>query len=158
MRNPSPRLPRIAPDVRLVRETPRVPMLTAQIRSAPDAARLLAPRLGVEEVEVFLVLVLNAQRRVTATVEVTRGIVDASLVSPREVFRTAIALNAVSIIIAHNHPSGVTAPSEDDKTITRQLVDAGKLLGIPVLDHLILGGVRDDGTPSFYSFIEAGLL
>src|SRR2546428_8247510 len=84
--------------------------------------------------------------------EVTRGILNSSLVHPREVFRLAIAFGAAGIIVAHNHPSGDPTPSADDRTITRQLVDAGRLLDIPVYDHLLLGAGR------YLSFPEAGLL
>ena len=80
------------------------------------------------------------------------GILNSSLVHPREVFRLAIAFGAAGIIVAHNHPSGDPTPSADDRAITRQLVDAGRLLDIPVYDHLILGAAR------YLSFAEAGLL
>jgi DNA repair protein RadC len=83
---------------------------------------------------------------------VTRGILNSSLVHPREVFRLAIAFGAAGIIVAHNHPSGDPTPSADDRAITRQLVDAGRLLDIPVYDHLVLGAER------YVSFAEAGLL
>ena len=106
-----------------------------------------------EEVEVFWLLCLNSQNRVTAQAEVTRGILNSSLVHPREVFRIAIACGAASIILAHNHPSGNLTPSDDDHTITTQLVEAGHVLDIPVQDHVIL-----DGQGSYFSFAEAGLL
>jgi len=98
------------------------------------------------------VIALNSQSRVIAIQEVTRGILNSSLVHPREVFRLAIAFGAAGIIVAHNHPSGDPTPSADDRAITRQLVDAGRLLDIPVYDHLVLGAQR------YLSFAEAGLL
>jgi DNA repair protein RadC len=101
---------------------------------------------------VFYVIALNSQSRVIAIQEVTRGILNSSLVHPREVFRLAIAFGAAGIIVAHNHPSGDPTPSADDRAITRQLVDAGRLLDIPVYDHLVLGAER------YVSFAEAGLL
>ncbi len=109
-------------------------------------------RAARELVEVFYVIALNSQSRVIGLQEVTRGILNSSLVHPREVFRLAIAFGAAGIIVAHNHPSGDPTPSADDRAITRQLVDAGRLLDIPVYDHLVLGAAR------YLSFAEAGLL
>ena len=109
-------------------------------------------RAGRELVEVFYVIALNSRSRVVASQEVTREILNSSLVHPREVFRLAIAFGAAGVIVAHNHPSGDPTPSADDRAITRQLVDAGRLLDIPVYDHLVLGAAR------YLSFAEAGLL
>ena len=83
---------------------------------------------------------------------ITRGILNSSLVHPREVFRAAIAEAAAGIIVVHNHPSGDPTPSADDRAVTRQLVEAGRLLDLPVYDHVIVGGDR------YVSFAEAGLL
>lgn len=80
-----------------------------------------------------------ARHRVLAVDLVSVGTVNASLVHPREVFKTAIVLSATSLLVVHNHPSGETEPSEDDLAITRRLREAGDLLGIPLLDHVILG-------------------
>ena len=73
---------------------------------------------------------------------ITRGTVDASLVHPREVFREAVASGASAVILVHNHPSGDPAPSGEDRAVTRQMVRAGQTLGLPVLDHVIVGGGR----------------
>lgn len=124
------------------------------VRSPEDAAAYIAPRLGAEEVEVLVVMSLDAQSRVIALQEVTRGLVNSSLVHPREVFRLAIATGACSIIVAHNHPSGELTPSSEDRQVTRQLVSAGALLDIPLHDHLIIG--LDPAR--FTSFATAGLL
>src|SRR2546429_585004 len=83
---------------------------------------------------------------------ITRGILNSSLVHPREVFRAAIAEAAAGIIVVHNHPSGDPTPSADDRAVTRQLVEAGRLLDLPVYDHVIVGGDR------YVSFAETGLL
>jgi DNA repair protein RadC len=136
--------------VRLVREA-SVPN-TIKITGPADVFRFLHPRTAQELGEVFYVLALDAQSQVLAAAEITRGILNSSLVHPREVFRVAIALGAASIIVAHNHPSGDPTPSADDRAVTRQLVDAGRLLDIPVFDHVILGADR------YVSFAEAGLL
>ena len=90
--------------------------------------------------------------RITRDLLITRGILNSSLVHPREVFRAAIAEAAASVIVVHNHPSGQAAPSADDRAVTAQLVEAGRILDVPVYDHVIVGG---DG---YFSFAEAGLL
>ena len=93
-----------------------------------DVAKALARRFDESEVESFVVVMLNAQNRAISYQEVTRGILNSSLVHPREVFRLSILYGAAGIIVAHNHPSGNPAPSADDKAITKQLVEAGALL------------------------------
>lgn len=124
----------------------------APVRSPRDVARLFAPRLEDLPVEEFHVAVLDAQHRLERDILVTRGILTSSLVHPREVFREAIAERAAAVILVHNHPSGDPTPSADDRLVTEQLVAAGKLLDIPVHDHVIIGRGR------YTSFAEAGLL
>jgi DNA repair protein RadC len=124
----------------------------APVRSPRDVARLFAARLEDLPVEEFHVAVLDAQHRLERDVMVTRGILTSSLVHPREVFREAIAERAAAVILVHNHPSGDPTPSPDDRIVTEQLVAAGKLLDIPVHDHVIIGRGR------YTSFAEAGLL
>ena len=124
----------------------------APLRSPRDVARLFAPRLEDLPVEEFHVAVLDAQHRLERDVTITRGILTSSLVHPREVFREAIAERAAAVILVHNHPSGDPSPSSDDRLVTEQLVAAGKLLDIPVHDHVIIGRGR------YTSFAEAGLL
>jgi DNA repair protein RadC len=92
--------------------------------------------------EEFHSLLLNTQHRVIRDVLVTRGILDASLIHPREVFRPAIVESAAGVILVHNHPSGDPTPSREDRAVTRQLAEAGRAIGIPVLDHVILGEGR----------------
>lgn len=122
------------------------------VRSPRDVVQLMSPRLEDMTVEEFHVLILDSQHRVERDVTVTRGILNSSLVHPREVFREAIAERAAAIILVHNHPSGDPAPSADDRNVTDQLVAAGRLLDIPVHDHVIIGRGR------YTSFAEAGLL
>jgi len=141
---------------RIVRE-PRDPAYVAgadktPIRTPRDVVAAITPRLQREEQEVFVVIALDAQHRAIAFHEVTRGILNSSLVHPREVFRVAIAFGAASIILSHNHPSGDPTPSPDDRAVTEQLVAAGRLLDIPVHDHVIVADAR------YTSFAEAGLL
>ena len=89
--------------------------------------------------EHFVIFYLDAHSREIKKETISVGILDANLIHPREVFEPAIKNNAAQIIVAHNHPSGVTEPSDEDKEITKRLVEAGKLLGIEILDHVIVG-------------------
>jgi len=145
-------MPKAPAWLRVVREASALPAESSQISNAKDVFRLMRDRAAAEPVECFWVLTLNAQNYVTAVQEVTRGILNSSLVHPREVFWIAINQRAASIIVAHNHPSGVVLPSADDRAVTAQLVEAGRILDIPVYDHLILAADH------FFSFAEAGLL
>ena len=122
------------------------------IRQARDVFEAYAPRMEDLPVEEFHIATLDAQHRLENDILVTRGILNSSLVHPREVFRRAIAENAYAVILIHNHPSGDPTPSPEDRVVTSQLVSAGKLLGIDVLDHIIVGRRR------FTSFAESGIL
>lgn len=124
----------------------------ARIRDPEDVVRLLAPRLRDLAVEEFHLLALDSQSQVLREVLVTRGLLDSSLVHPREVFRPAIVEAAAGIIVVHNHPSGDPTPSAEDRAVTRQLVAAGKLLDLPVYDHVIVAGDR------WMSLAAAGLM
>jgi len=123
-----------------------------RVRGPADVHRFCAPRLRDLTVEEFHVLALGAQSQVQADLLITRGLLNSALVHPREVFRAAIAEAAAGIIVVHNHPSGDPTPSAEDRVVTRQLVEAGRLLDVPVFDHVIVGGDR------YVSFAEAGLL
>ena len=101
--------------------------------------------------EKFVVACLDTKNRVQCVVVVTIGTLDASLVHPREVFKPAIIEGASAVVLSHNHPSGDTTPSREDHTVTDRLTEAGKLLGITVLDHIIHG----DGTGHVCSIREA---
>lgn len=107
------------------------------IGGAADVARLVAPRLRGLGVEVFLALLLDARNRVTCVIEVARGTATSAPVHPREVLGPAVRRGAAALIVAHNHPSGDPDPSEADHAVTRRLVQAGEVLGVPVLDHVI---------------------
>ena len=123
-----------------------------RIREASDVAELLRPRFRVEKREHFLVLPLSAKNEVLMVADVSVGTLTNALVHPREVFEPPIRCGAAHIILAHNHPSGDPAPSAEDHRLTRVLKDAGALLGIPVTDHVIIGGA------GFFSFAEEGVL
>ena len=111
----------------------------AVVRSAGDAVRVLGPGLAAEAVEVFRVLLLDARHRLIAAPEISRGTLSASLVHPREVFRPALLVCAAAVIVAHNHPSGESTPSPEDDAVTERLASAAQILGIPLLDHVVLG-------------------
>ena len=112
------------------------------VRGPEDVYRRMGPRLRDVAQEEFHALLLDTRHRVVREVLVTRGILDASLIHPREVFRVAVGESAAGVILVHNHPSGDPAPSPEDRAITRQLADAGRALGIPVLDHVVIGRGR----------------
>jgi DNA repair protein RadC len=109
-----------------------------RIRGPEDVYDLVGPRMRDLPHEEFHALLLNTQHRVLRDVMVTRGILDASLIHPREVFRPAILERAAAVVLVHNHPSGDPMPSAEDRTVTRQMTEAGRTIGIPVLDHLIV--------------------
>jgi DNA repair protein RadC len=102
--------------------------------------------LGSLDRELFLSLLLDTKQRLTGVSLVSVGTLDASLVHPREVYKPAIVGNAAAVICVHNHPSGDPNPSKEDHEITRRLAEAGRVLGIPLLDHLVIGA---DGYASF---------
>lgn len=133
---------------RLAREGPLERM---RIRGPRDVYDLCAPSMRDLAQEEFRVLLVNTQHAVVREIVVTRGTLDASIVHPREVFRAAITESAAAMILVHNHPSGDPAPSAEDRDVTRQLAEAGRLIGIPVLDHVVVGDGR------YVSFVEAGL-
>jgi DNA repair protein RadC len=108
------------------------------------------------EVEHFQVLLLNTRRRLIRVETISQGTLDTILVHPREVFKSAIAANASAIVLVHNHPSGDPAPSESDIKVTRDLIRAGQLLKIDVLDHVILGRLSNQRAQDYASLRELG--
>lgn len=125
-----------------------------RVSDSSAAARIFTAAINCgEECEQFLMLPLDARQTPLADpIPVASGTANGVNVHPRDVFKAAVRTNACSIIIAHNHPSGETAPSRQDIALTKQLSDAGKMMGIPVLDHLV---VTDDES-KYYSFRENG--
>ena len=109
------------------------------VRSPRDAASLLAPRYADCDREVMVVIPLNTKNRVIAIDLVAVGTVDTAAITIREMYKSAILCNATAVIAAHNHPSGDSTPSPEDIALTRKLIEAGELLDIDFLDHLILG-------------------
>ena len=131
-----------------------------QIRKPEDSYRIFreAAFLG-EEQEGFFVLPLDTKKRplCTAPLRVTYGLVDQASAHPREVFKAAIRWGAQSIVVAHNHPSGDPTPSRDDICMTERLVEAGRIVGIAVVDHLILGSPDSVGGRGFVSLKKLGV-
>lgn len=123
-----------------------------RIRGPGDVFRRLGPMLRDRKQEEFWVLYLDSQNRVLSERRVTVGLLNSSLVHPREVFAPAISRAAASLILAHNHPSGDPDPSPEDLDVTVQMVESGRLLGIPVRDHIVLGDT------TFVSLLERGLM
>ena len=113
-----------------------------------DVADFLMPRLRYAAKEQFVVILLNGKNKVIGTEVVSEGSLSSSIVHPREVFAPAMLHHAAAIMVAHNHPSGDPKPSFEDEEITRMLSRSGKVLGIPMIDHVIIG----DG--NYYSFLE----
>jgi DNA repair protein RadC len=122
-----------------------------EVKSPSDMADIFKLYLDGADRENFVVAMLDRKGNILGLNTVSIGTISSSVVHPREVFKPAIVIGASSIIIAHNHPSGDTAPSREDTDVTRRLVEAGKLLGIEVLDHVIIGD-------NYYSFKEKGMI
>ena len=135
----------------LVRETPR------RLISSPADTYEICRDLAALAQESFHVLALDVRNRLLNRHLISLGLADASLVHPREVFRAAVSTGASAVIISHNHPSGDPTPSAEDLRITRQLIAAGQVLDIRVLDHVIIGRPSGPGSPGFLSMREAGL-
>lgn len=118
--------------------------------SSPGDAYTVLKRYANARTERFLVVLLNGAHDVVSVRIITVGLLNRTIVHPREVFRPAIVENAAAMLLSHNHPSCRLDPSQEDLEITKRLQDAGELLGIPVLDHLIIGRT------GFYSMVEHG--
>ena len=112
------------------------------VRSPEDVANLLMTEMGILEQERMRIVLLNQRNQVLSTPEIYRGSVNTSLIRVAELFREALRQNCPAIVLVHNHPSGDPTPSNDDVAMTKQAVEAGRLLDIEVLDHVIIGQGR----------------
>ncbi|MFA5832281.1 MAG: DNA repair protein RadC [Bacteroidota bacterium] len=126
--------------------------LDKPIQSPGDIQKRFGSQLRDLKQEVFMVISLTSSNKIIQDRIITKGLLNSSLTHPREVFREAILDNAASVILLHNHPSGNLEPSREDISITKQIVEAGKIIGISVHDHIIIGG---DG---YTSLMERGLM
>ena len=134
----------------LVRES-----LGERVRTPEDVHRVCGDLEQCAQ-EAFHTLLLDSKNRLINRVLVTLGLADASLVHPREVFRTAIENGASALVLVHNHPSGDPTPSSEDLRITRQLTESGRIIDIKVIDHVVIGR-SVNGSPAFLSMRESGL-
>lgn len=142
---------RVLAAIELGRRTVAHPMPDRpQFLSGPQTAQYLLPRFGAFPVERFGLLLLDTKHRLIRTHLLSIGALDASLAHPRDVFRVAVGCGASGLVLFHNHPSGDPAPSKEDVRLTERLVDAGAVVGVDVLDHLILADSR------YYSFRDHG--
>ncbi len=149
--------------VTLVAAFARARKMAADLRTespvleTPEAvANLLREDNRLRPVETFQIILLNTRRRLIRIEPISQGTLDTLLVHPREVFRAAIAANAAAVVLAHNHPSGDPTPSEADIKVTRDLVRAGQLLKIDVLDHVIIGRATPERPKDYVSLRELG--
>ncbi|MBN2600949.1 MAG: DNA repair protein RadC [Candidatus Marinimicrobia bacterium] len=122
------------------------------LRSSDEVAKLYIPKLRDLNKEIFMVLLLASNNRLIKDVIISEGILNASVVTPREVFREAVVGMAAAVILIHNHPSGNPEPSREDIQLTKQMTESGKMMNIPVLDHIIIAGNQHS------SFADKGLL
>ncbi len=137
--------------IKMVKES-SILYATRRIQSAIEAAKLVRDFIGDLDREAMVVIALNAKYEPNYLNTISIGSLTSSIVHPREVFKAAILGNAHSILLAHNHPSGNTEPSQEDISITRRLKKASEVLGIPITDHLIISD------KDHYSFRENGYL
>jgi DNA repair protein RadC len=137
--------------VELARRTLSAPLERGNpFRSAADVFSRYRWLIADDAVETFLVALLDVKHRPLRDIRVSTGILNGSLIHPREVFAPAVQERAASVILVHNHPSGDPGPSPEDREVTRRLRAAGEILGIPVIDHVIIG------EHAFFSFREEG--
>ena len=128
-------------NLRVVKDREGTYEITENVKDPQGAYEVFIKFLKLDEraEEVLAMITLDIKNNITGVFEVSQGTINKSFTHPREVFKRAILQNSAGIILAHNHPSGFPEPSSDDKSITKKLVDAGEIIGIQVLDHLIIG-------------------
>jgi DNA repair protein RadC len=130
------------------------PQRKFKVTAPQDLVNYFQPRLQHLRKEVFKAILLDTKHQILKDITVSEGSLSASLVHPREAFLPAIKESAAAVIFLHNHPSGDPMPSAEDKELTQRLAEVGRLVGISVLDHIIIGS----GNPGYISFRDAGLL
>lgn len=123
-----------------------------KVNSPEKMAKFIMDDMSSLKIEEFRVAILNTKKELESIRTISLGTVDKTIVHPREIFKVAIEYSAHTIIALHNHPSGDITPSREDKILTNRLVEAGKIIGIEVVDHIIIGG------NNYYSFLENGIL
>lgn len=137
--------------VQLVKEEcKRYTTIERKVNSPDKIANVLTTAMNMDKLaqEIFVLLAFDTQKNLIGLFEVSRGTIDQTLVHPAEIFKRALVCNAHSIAIAHNHPSGSTRPSSEDKSLTERIKRCGEMMGVPLIDHVIIGDGR------YYSFLE----
>ncbi|MFW6007357.1 MAG: RadC family protein [Halanaerobiales bacterium] len=109
------------------------------VKEPQDVSNVMMPRLRYNKQEVFSLILLNIKNQIIAISEITKGGLTSSIVHPREVFKEAIKRSSAAIILVHNHPSGIPEPSDEDIKITKRLIECGKIIGIEIMDHIVIG-------------------
>jgi DNA repair protein RadC len=129
------------------------------VTTPEQAAAVLRERARVLQHEVFWALMLDSKNRLIGEPQkISEGTLNSSLVHPRELFKKALQFSCASMILAHNHPSGDPTPSSEDIKVTKQLINAGEVMGIKVLDHIVIGHRKYQNATDFMSLREAGLV
>jgi len=123
-----------------------------KVNGPEDVVKYYLPQFKGFKKEIFRAILLDSGNKIIHDVTISQGTLNASIVHPREVFKAAVDYLAAGIILLHNHPSGESAPSNDDRKVTSQMINAGAMMGIPILDHIVLAGDR------YFSFAKEGLL
>lgn len=139
--------------IKIAQQVNKTDLPLVNVYSPNDAVEITNKYIGDEDREVLLVMVLNTKNQIVAVHRCHMGSINSSVAHPREIFKVAILNNAASIIIAHNHPSGIVSPSQEDIKLTQRIAECGGVLGIELLDHLIVGWQE-----GYYSFKSSGLL
>lgn len=149
------KIPSIVREIKLSYSPAVKPSLLPQVKSSADAYKHLFESWDkdkVQFVEQFKIVLLNRANRIIGICQISEGGQAGTVVDPKVIFACALKANAAFVILAHNHPSGNTSPSESDRALTKKLVEAGKYLDLPILDHIV---VTSEG---YYSFADDGLL
>ena len=136
----------------------RAELVRADMSNPRNVYDYMSGELRFETQEVLCVMMLDARRRLIRMERIAVGTLTRVLVHPRDIFRLAIRYNAFRIILVHNHPSGSVVPSENDKQLTDAVAQAGQIVCIPLMDHVIIGASDGSGTAPYYSFAEHGML
>lgn len=132
-----------------------------QVKDPDTAVQIMENlfQMSARDKEIFACLMLDTKNRIIGVTKISEGSLNSSIVHPREVFKPALIAGAASIVVAHNHPSGDPAPSREDIEVTRRLCEAGRLLGVDLLDHVIIGYEGTvPGSPGFLSMKQKGLM
>ncbi|MEY3072187.1 MAG: hypothetical protein RLZZ353_383 [Actinomycetota bacterium] len=138
---PAPAPPHAPFDCARCRRAVDVPSTDRARLDDPEAvAGLVVPLLGAADREHCVAVMLDTKHRVLEAITVSVGSIDHTFMAPREILRDALLANAAAVVVAHNHPSGDPEPSRDDERVTRRIVEAGRVVGVEVLDHLVVGG------------------